>query len=67
MEEALRCNHRTGWGTMSFPEFPCQFLCVRTENDAYGVIAVEAEKRSLNSFEENILLSVVGECALSFL
>ena len=66
MEEALRCNHRTGWGTMSFPEFPCQFLCVRTENDAYGVIAVEAEKRSLNSFEENILLSVVGECALSF-
>ena len=66
MEEALRCNHRTGWGTTRFPELPCQFLCVRTENDAYGVIAVEAEKRSLNIFEKNILLSVIGECALSF-
>jgi len=66
IEEALSGGHRTGWGTMYYPDAYDQFICVRTGNDAYGVIAVAAAKGSLTPFEENILLSIIGECALTF-
>lgn len=64
--EALSGNHRTGRGTMYYPETYNQFLCVRNGNDTYGVIAVAVDKESLTPFEENILLSIIGECALTF-
>ena len=51
---------------MYYPDAYDQFICVRTGNDAYGVIAVAAAKGSLTPFEENILLSIIGECALTF-
>ena len=66
IEEALAGDHRTGRGTIYYPEAYDQFLCVRNGNDVYGVIAVAADKGSLTPFEENILLSIIGECALTF-
>ena len=58
-------NQRAGWGTRHFPESEYQFLSVRTGNGVYGITGVSGEKGALDSFEENILLSLIGECALS--
>jgi len=58
-------NQRTGWGTKYFPDIDHQFLSVRTGNAIYGVIGVSSSPGSLNRFEENILLSLISECALS--
>ena len=58
-------NQRAGWGTRHFPESEYQFLSVRTGNGVYGITGVSGEKGMLDSFEENILLSLIGECALS--
>ena len=58
-------SQRAGWGTRHFPESTYQFLAVRTGNGVYGIVGVSGEKGMLDSFEENILLSLIGECALS--
>lgn len=61
----LRHNQRTGSGTRHFQGLAYQFLSVRTGNDIYGVIGVDLGRSPLNQFEENILLSLISECALS--
>ena len=58
-------SQRAGWGTRHFPASEYQFLAVRTGNGVYGIVGVSGEKGALDSFEENILLSLIGECALS--
>lgn len=58
-------NQRAGWGTRHFPQSEYQFLAVRTGNGVYGITGVSGEKGALDPFEENILLSLIGECALS--
>ena len=58
-------SQRAGWGTRHFPTSAYQFLAVRTGNGVYGIVGVSGEKGKLDSFEENILLSLIGECALS--
>ena len=61
----LEHNQRTGFGTKHYSDLDYQFLAVRTGNEIYGVIGVSAEDPPLNQFEENILLSLISECALS--
>ena len=61
----LRHNQRTGFGTKHFSDLDYQFLTVRTGNEIYGVVGVSSGSTPLNSFEENILLSLISECALS--
>lgn len=58
-------SQRAGWGTRHFPASVYQFLAVRTGNGVYGIVGVSGKKGKLDSFEENILLSLIGECALS--
>ena len=58
-------NQRAGWGTRHFPDSAYQFLAVRTGNGVYGIVGVSFDKGKLDSFEESILLSLIGECALS--
>ena len=65
VEWTLAHNQRTGWETRHFPDLSYQYLSVRTGNAIYGIIGVEASPTPLNQFEENILLSLIGECALS--
>ena len=61
----LTHNQRAGWGTRHCSQATCQYLSVRTGNEIYGIIGVSSGKGSLDTFEENILLSLIGECALS--
>ena len=58
-------NRRSGWGTNNYPDAAYQYLCVRLDNTRYGVIGVAGDKGNLDSFEESILLSLIGECAMS--
>ncbi len=61
----LEHNQRTGFGSKHFPDLDYRFLTVRTGKEIYGVIGVSAGSSPLNQFEENILLSLISECALS--
>ena len=65
IEWTLTHNQRSGFGTSHFPEAEYQYLSVRTGTDIYGIIGVSAGRGELTQFEENILLSIIGECALS--
>ena len=58
-------NQRAGWGTHHFPHSGYQFLSVRTGSAIYGIVGVHRTSKDLTSFEENILLSLISECALS--
>lgn len=42
-----------------------QYLAIRGSKDAYGVIGIDLNGSPLDSFENSILLSILGECALA--
>ena len=58
-------SHQAGWGTKYYSGAQYRYLSVRTGTSCYGVIGVESGKQALDSFEENILLSLIGEFAMS--
>ena len=49
----------------TFPEARYRYLSVRPGNSSDGIIAIEGGENELSLFEENLLLSLLGECALS--
>ena len=61
----LRNNKHAGAGTQTFSECECLYLAVRINDVVYGVIGIDIEKEPLDAFDHSILLSIVGECALS--
>ncbi len=64
-EWVLKNNRRAGAGTETFSEAPCLYLAVRAGDRVYGVIGLAAGDRPLEAFENSILLSILGECALA--
>lgn len=68
-EEAIRWTFghgaKSGWGTRTFPEARYRYLSVRPGNSSDGIIGIEGGENELSLFEENLLLSLLGECALS--
>ena len=58
-------NKRAGASTRTLPEARCLYLAVRTGDKVFGVIGIALEGRSLEAFENSIVLSIVGECALA--
>ena len=59
-------NHRhAGATTDTMPEAKCLYLSIRTPDSVYGVIGIAIEGRPLDSFENSILLAILGECALA--
>ncbi len=65
LEWTLEHNQRAGWGTDHYPELDHQYLSVRSGDEIYGILSVEGSEGPLNVFEENILLALISECALS--
>ena len=41
------------------------YLTIRNGDNVYGVIGVALKGIQLNTFESNLLLSILGECALA--
>ncbi|MFR0987177.1 MAG: sensor histidine kinase [Frisingicoccus sp.] len=43
----------------------CRYLAVRVNDQVYGVVGIAMDEVPLDSFENSVLLSILGECALA--
>ena len=57
-------RHRGGATTDVYTNARCLYLAIRIYDKVYGVIGIHVEKK-LDSFENGMLLSIIGECALA--
>ncbi|MDD4849994.1 MAG: sensor histidine kinase KdpD [Gemmiger sp.] len=58
-------NKRAGATTDTLSSAKCLYLAVRIESRVYGVVGVAMDQGPLEPFENSVLLSILGECALA--
>lgn len=58
-------NKRAGAETDTLSDVRCTYLAIRSTGKVYGVIGVAVDERPLDPHENDILLSILGECALA--
>ncbi len=58
-------NKRAGATTDTLSDAKCLYLAARIESRVYGVVGVVMENGHLEPFENSILLSILGECAMA--
>ena len=58
-------HHRAGATTGTFNKVKCLYMAIRINKFIYGVVGIHINTKPLDSFETNILLSILGECALA--
>ena len=58
-------NKHAGATTDTLSDARCLYLSIRTSEGVYGVIGIVMHEKPLDSFENSILLSILGECALA--
>lgn len=56
---------RAGASTDILNDARCLYLPVSINNKAYGVIGIDVNGKTIESFEYSVLLSIIGECALA--
>lgn len=61
----LKNNQRAGAGTHTCADVSCQYLAVRLNQNVYGVFGLVLQEEPLEAFENDIVLSILGECALA--
>ena len=61
----LSNNRYAGATTDTYSKAKCLYLSVRTNNAIYGILGIVIDEKPLDSFENSILLSILGECALA--
>lgn len=61
----LKNNKHAGATTDTLSSSKCLYLAVRVNNSVYAVVGIAMNSTSLDSFENSILLSILGECALA--
>ena len=61
----LKNNKRAGATTATFSNAKCLYMAVRVNNMVYGVVGIRMDEKPLDPFENSILLSILGECALA--
>ncbi|MDD3114608.1 MAG: sensor histidine kinase KdpD [Anaerovibrio sp.] len=59
-----RNNKHAGATTETLANARCLYLAVRINSKVYGVVGIVINNQPLDSFENSILLSILGECAL---
>lgn len=64
-EWVMKNNKHAGATTETLSNAKCLYLAIRLNNRVYGVVGIYIGKEPLDSFEKSILLSILGECALS--
>ena len=62
---ALENNRHAGTGTDYFKQAKRQYLAIRVNSTVYGVVGIMIQKQPLDAFENSVLLSILGECALA--
>ena len=58
-------KHRAGAYTNVYSKAKCVYFSIRINNNIYGVIGIRIKGKPLDAFENSILLSILGECALA--
>ncbi|MGN1007492.1 MAG: DUF4118 domain-containing protein, partial [Butyricicoccus sp.] len=61
----LRNNKHAGATTDTLSGAKCLYLAIRVNHTVYGVVGIAMDDRPLDSFENSVLLSILGECALA--
>lgn len=61
----LKNNKHAGATTETLSNAKCLYLAVRINSRVYGVVGIYIGDEPLDAFEKSILLSILGECALS--
>ena len=61
----LRHNRHAGATTDTMPGAKCLYLAIRVNRQVYGVVGIAMDDVPLDSFENSVLLSILGECALA--
>lgn len=58
-------NKHAGASTNTLGNSKCLYLAIRVAKRVYGVVGIALENDSLDAFENNIMLSILGECAIA--
>ena len=61
----LKKNHQAGATTDTFSQAKFLYYAIRVNDNIYGIIGIHISDNPLESFESSILLSILGECAIS--
>lgn len=61
----FRNNKRAGATTDTLSNAECLYLAIRVNQQVYGVVGIAMQGIPLDSFENSVLLSILGECALA--
>ena len=64
-EWVLRNNKHAGATTDTLSSAKCLYLAIRVNQQVYGVVGIAMNEVPLDSFENSVLLSILGECALA--
>ena len=62
---AFKNNKHAGATTSTLPNSRCLYLAVRVNEEVYGVVGIPIDHKPLDAFENSIVLSIIGECALA--
>ena len=60
----LKNNKHAGATTDTLSNAKCLYLAIRVNERVYGVVGIVIGQEPLDAFENSILLSILGECAL---
>lgn len=58
-------NKHAGATTNTLGDSKCYYLSVRVSQNVYGVVGIAIGETPLDAFENSIMLSILGECALA--
>lgn len=61
----LKNNKHAGATTDTLSSSRCLYLAIRVNSNVYGVVGIVVGQQPLVSFENSVLLSILGECALA--
>lgn len=65
IESVMNSNQRAGAGSENYSMETSVYFPISANQMVYGVIVIYIEDRPIDSFENSILHSIVGECALA--
>lgn len=61
----VKNNKHAGATTQTLSSAKCYYLSIRVNNRVYGVVGILVGEDRVEAFENSIILSILGECALA--
>lgn len=61
----FRNNKHAGKTTGTMSDARCRYLAIRINDAVYGVVGIAMGEQIMDAFENSIVLSILGECALA--